>query len=304
MGESTGISRGLVSLTQIKDLAKELNKGDRSKKGNEGKYLVYNMKMGRGFVSIVNKGYKLKSDEVVILDERGFTKLVTYFYEHTQNRVISSYTEHNLYAEINLLASVIMKQKPTKEQLDVLYKDIQTFKSFYSEVRKLPRDLLFSMHRYGLKGDEKGRVQNSVTNVLELAAKELGLGSNLVVDVSGDVTYYSFNYFNTFYIRENVSEIYNFELKSMLKALNFDDAKYRGFYAYCKELYAADKETFYKLVGKDTYFYYYYYADFMNKLNKDRNNFNLEGIKQWYDFANGLKENTEVVRGLLNQKEF
>lgn len=304
MGESTEIRRGQVSLTQIKELAKELNKGDRSKKGNEGKYLVYNMKMGRGFVSIVNKGYKLKSDEVVILDERGFTKLATYFYEHTQNRVISSYTEHNLYAEINLLASVIMKQKPTKEQLDILYKDIQTFKSFYSEVRKLPRDIVFYLRHYDLKGEENVKVQLSLSNVLSLAAKELGLERNLVEDNDEGTNTYSFNYFNNFYIRENVEEIYNFEVKSMLKALNFDDAKYRGFCAYCKELYAADKETFYKLVGKDTYFYYYYYADFMNKLNKDRNNFKLADIKQFYSFAEGLKADKNAVRGLLNQNIF
>lgn len=304
MGESTEIRRGQVSLTQIKELAKELNKGDRSKKGNDGKYLVYNMKMGRGFVSIVNKGYKLKSDEVVILDERGFTKLVTYFYGHTQNRVISSYTEHNLYAEINLLASVIMKQLPTKEQLAELYKDIQTFKSFYSEVRKLPRDIVFYLRHYDLKGEEKVKVQLSLSSVLSLAAKELGLERNLVEDNDEGTNTYSFNYFNNFYIRENVEEIYNFEVKSMLKALNFDDAKYRGFYAYCKELYAADKETFYKLVEKDTYFYYYYYADFMNKLNKDRNNFKLADIKQFYSFAEGLKADKNAVRGLLNQNIF
>lgn len=304
MSNNNGIQRGLVSLTQIKELAKELNKGDRSKKGNEGKYLVYNMKMGRGFVSIVNKGYKLKSDEVVILDERGFTKLVTYFYEHTQNRVISSYTEHNLYTEINLLASVIMKQKPTKEQLAELYKDIQTFKSFYSEVRKLPRDIVFYFSHYGLKGEDKVQVQLSLSNVLDKVAKELGLERNLIEDNDEGTSTYNFNYFNNFYIRENVAEIYNFEVKSMLKYLNFDDAKYRGFDAYCKELYAADKETFYKLVGKDTYFYYYYYADFMNKLNKDRNNFNLEGIKQFYSFAEGLKADKNAIRGLLNQNIF
>lgn len=304
MSTSTEISRGQVSLTQIKELAKELNKGDRSKKGNEGKYLVYNMKMGRGFVSIVNKGYKLKSDEVVILAERGFTKLANYFYEHTQNRVISSYTEHNLYAEINLLASVIMKQKPTKEQLAELYEDIQTFKSFYSEVRKLPRDIVFYLRHYDLKGEEKVKVQLSLSNVLSLAAKELGLERNLIEDNDEGTNTYSFDYFNKFYIRENVAEIYDFEVKSMLKALNFDDAKYRGFNAYCKELYAADKETFYKLVGKDTYFYYYYFADFMNKLNKDRKIFKLEGIKQFYSFAEGLKADKNVIRGLLNQNIF
>lgn len=304
IGVGSGFNSGFVSLTQIKLLAKEINKGYTVKDYNLGKYLVFHIKSGRGFVTIVKRGYKLKDGEVILLDEKGFSKLANDFYAKKTSKAITTFMEYTLQNEINKLTMVIRQQKPTKEQLEELYKDIQAFKKFYSEVRKLPRDIVFYLRHYDLKGKDKVKVQLSLSNVLDQAAKELGLERNLIEDNDEGTSTYSFDYFNKFYIRENVAEIYNFEVKSMIKYLNFDVDNYREYDAYCKELYAADKETFYKLVGKDTYFYYYYYADFMNKLNKDRNNFNLEGIKQFYSFSEGLKVDKNAIRGLLNQNIF
>lgn len=113
-----GNTRGLVSLTQIKLLAKELIEDRSINVDYVNCVLVYKMNNGRGFLKIVSYAYQLMEGESLFLNQKGLQRLAKGFYDLNPGKVLSLTAVEELYKEVNKRVYVIATTRPKEEQVE------------------------------------------------------------------------------------------------------------------------------------------------------------------------------------------
>lgn len=289
--------KGTVSLTQIKELAKDLNSGYPITLKYRGSKLVYGINRGWGWVRIVSVGYKLKDGEQVIADEEGLRTLSFGFYNLNCSPFILEPSLQYLYKEVNKRVYVLENVRIPKEEVKVLYAKYKGFKEFYQKVESLPKNFYVDYTDYDFMTADMYRANRRVTEYL----KKLGKENNLVVEALGDPDGYYMRYEIEGYDSKskNPTAVYFSELSKFVVKKNLDDKKSCILTDLLTYLYRVDKEDFMEVLASNNgYPYIGLVKEFTKQLEQGMKEINIEGLTNWYAGAIKLRANKETIKGL------
>lgn len=291
-----GNTRGLVSLTQIKLLATELNKGYPFGECYRDSVLVYSVSKGRGIVKIVGKGYKLADGESLFLNEKGLQKLAYGFYNCNTSRTILDGSKEYLYNEVNKLVAEKIRNRPTVERVEDSYKLLQTFKKYYSQVPVNRSIFIVCYQDYDLTKEEMGVLAVTFKKALIDLAKE----NKLKVKVSESRGFAKFvlPYYDKRAYR--VDDVYEESLYTFLVGKGLSAVDFKELTEVFKNLYKAPKEGYVKGLLSDASTYLLY-LEFLAYLFKGMEEYNLTGLLEWHKKAEKIRGNKQRMQELAKR---
>lgn len=290
--------KGTVSLTQIKELAKELKKGYPLGTKYKDSRLVYSVSNGWGQVKLVGNAYRLGAREHELAESEELQTLTKGFYNQNIANVIHesalSYLSNEIQKRVNGVAPV---NQATKEEVKVLYDKYKEFKEFYQKVEGLPKNFYVDYTDYDFMTSEMYRANRLVTEYL----KKLGKENKLVVEALGDPDGYYMRYEIEGYASKslNPTAVYFSELSKFVIMKNLGNKQSCILTDLLTYLYRVDKEDFMGVLASNNgYPYIGMVHEFTDQLSKGMVEINLQGLTNWYAGAIKLRSNKDVIKGL------
>lgn len=300
MVDKKEITRGLVSLTQIKLLAKEINTGYPFAECFRKSVLVYNIKNGRGFLKIVSNTYKLRDNEFIFLNEKALEVLAYGFYNQNTSNTIYEASVEFLYNEVNKKLIEVRKTKPTKDKLEDVYKKVKGFKIFYKKLSELPSNFYINYSDYDLSNFGMECANRAVTTLLTNLANYNDLKLKVIGDPDDYYTSYVFSYYDPNYILP--TDVYFAKLTGFLKNKKLTESEYKELKNLFTFLYKVDKEDFLDILSQRDVKEYELYVEFIEYLFKGMQEINLKGLLNWYEEAKKLRGNKAAIQELAKNK--
>lgn len=125
-----------------------------------------------------------------------------------------------MYTEVNKKLLEVRKNKPTKDNLEDVYKKVKGFKIFYKKLSELPSNFYIHYSDYDLSTYGMENANRAVTTLLTNLAKYNDLKLKVIGEPDDYYTNYVFSYYDPNYILP--TDVYFSKLTGFIKKQKFN----------------------------------------------------------------------------------
>lgn len=293
------MSNGLVSIKQIFSLVKELKLGFPTGNKYQGKKMVYTTSRNHGLVKILDESVKVGKD-LFVGDE--FDALLKGFYHKQANGVKNADLEDYLSTMLNKKVALLSLILNPKISFSAIYNQLQYFKHVYNQVSRLTPHVVFHFNEYEFTPKEKKYAKETIHELLKGVANDYHLTLTVLNNkVEPDCISYGIQ-IDSGLVRKPAT------LSYLMLAAQFagDDIR---FLEVAETLYNLSREQFTReyitslLDGKEDEDLFEKYRKFIRLLTHKALTTNIEGLLDWYDYANALQEDKETLTNYVKGTE-
>lgn len=272
-------------------MVKELKSGFPTGSKYQGKKMVYTTSRNHGLVKILDESVKVGKD-LFVGDE--FDTLLKGFYHKQANGIKNAELEEYLSYLINNRVVVLSVILNPKISFSAIYNQLQYFKHVYNQVSKLTPHVVFHFNEYGFTPKEKKLAKETINELLTNVASDYHLTINtLVSKTEVDCISYGIQ-IDSGLVRKPAT------LSYLMLATQFAEDDIR-FLEVAEMFYNLKREKFTReyitglLDGSEDKRLFEKYRKLIRLLNHKALTTNIEGLLDWYDYANALQEDKETL---------